>query len=152
LTETETESDSPLDDSEDDFAASDEEAEEDEDEEEDDEGSGDSDDFDDTPRNNKRKVATVKKSNGSAKRGKHVPVDGYEDEDDDEEIELEEGQELAGRIYPAPKTGQVPPGRISQNTLNFLKNLQIPERNDREWFKCHEPAFRQAENVRLISA
>lgn len=43
----------------------------------------------------------------------------------------------------------VPPGRISQNTLNFLKNLQIPERNDREWFRSHEPAFRQAENVRL---
>jgi uncharacterized protein (DUF2461 family) len=41
----------------------------------------------------------------------------------------------------------VPPGRISQNTLNFLKNLQIPERNDREWFRSHEPAFRQAEKV-----
>ena len=39
----------------------------------------------------------------------------------------------------------MPPGRISQNTLNFLKNLQIPERNDRDWFKSHEPAFRQAE-------
>ena len=45
---------------------------------------------------------------GSAKKrieGK-VQVDGYEDEDDqDEEVELEEGQEIAGRIYPAPKTG-----------------------------------------------
>ncbi|ORY29646.1 hypothetical protein BCR39DRAFT_531429 [Naematelia encephala] len=61
------------------------------------------------------------------------------------EIELEEGQEIKGRIYAAPKTGQVPPGRISKNTMNFLANLQIPERNDRDWFKSHEPAFRQAE-------
>lgn len=35
------------------------------------------------------------------------------------------------------------------NTLKFLKNLQIPERNDREWFRSHEPAFRQAEKVSL---
>ncbi|KAK6906757.1 hypothetical protein I203_100744 [Kwoniella mangroviensis CBS 8507] len=94
----------------------------------------------------------VKLSNGTGTgvgKGKSdVKIEGYDDEDeyDDEEIELEEGQEIAGRIYPAPKTGQVPPGRISQNTLNFLKNLQIPERNDREWFRSHEPSFRQAEN------
>ena len=38
----------------------------------------------------------------------NVRVEGYEDEDEDggEEVELEEGQEIAGRIYPAPKTGQ----------------------------------------------
>ncbi|WVQ70530.1 hypothetical protein IAR50_000049 [Cryptococcus sp. DSM 104548] len=75
-------------------------------------------------------------------------IEGYDDEDEDADFsdsDLEEGQELAGRIYPAPKTGQVPPGEISKNTLNFLKNLQLPERNDREWFKSHEPAFRQAE-------
>jgi uncharacterized protein (TIGR02453 family) len=41
---------------------------------------------------------------------------------------------------------------ISQNTLNFLKNLQIPERNDRDWFRSHEPAFRQAENVSNINS
>ncbi|WVQ95521.1 hypothetical protein IAU59_002618 [Kwoniella sp. CBS 9459] len=80
------------------------------------------------------------------KNGTQVYIEGYEDEDDDEDdTDLEEGQEIAGRIYPAPKTGQVPPGRISQNSLNFLKNLQIPERNDRDWFRSHEPAFRQAE-------
>jgi hypothetical protein len=37
---------------------------------------------------------------------------------------------------------------ISQNTFDFLVNLQVPERNDREWFRSHEPAFRQAEKVR----
>ncbi|WVW80960.1 hypothetical protein I302_102951 [Kwoniella bestiolae CBS 10118] len=90
----------------------------------------------------------VKLSSGMARSKSNVKIEGYDDEDeqDDEEVELEEGQEIAGRIYPAPKTGQVPPGRISQNTLNFLKNLQIPERNDREWFRSHEPSFRQAEN------
>ena len=31
--------------------------------------------------------------------------------------------------------------------MNFLKNLQIPERNDRDWFRSHEPSFRQAEKV-----
>ncbi|EIW69854.1 hypothetical protein TREMEDRAFT_29389 [Tremella mesenterica DSM 1558] len=82
---------------------------------------------------------------GKPGKGK-VGIEGYEDEDDDEyDVDLEEGQEIAGRIYSAPTTGQVPPGRISTNTLNFLKNLQIPERNDREWFRAHEPSFRQAE-------
>lgn len=95
------------------------------------------------------KKAKLSNGNGtSSSKGKNkVTVEGYDDEEfEDLEIELEEGQEIAGRIYPAPKTGLVPPGRISQNTLNFLKNLQIPERNDRDWFRSHEPAFRQAEN------
>lgn len=114
----------------------------------------------------KKKVKSGNGTGGGRSNGKHEGIEGYEDEDeDDEEIELEEGQEIAGRIYPAPKTGQgelallsvpgsrrrrlmaVSPGRISQNTLNFLKNMQIPERNDREWFRSHEPAFRQAEKV-----
>ncbi|KAK4687708.1 hypothetical protein P7C73_g2409, partial [Tremellales sp. Uapishka_1] len=87
---------------------------------------------------------------GSAKKGKTVKVEGYEEEDEEdqaEDVELEEGQEIAGRIYQAPKSGQVPAGQISRNTFNFLRNLQIPERNDRDWFKAHEPAFRQAEKV-----
>ncbi|TXT11172.1 hypothetical protein VHUM_01923 [Vanrija humicola] len=63
----------------------------------------------------------------------------------DDDVELEEGQFVAGRIYPAPKTGQVPAGQVSQNTLNFLSLLQIPENNDRDWFRAHEPAYRQAE-------
>ncbi|TYJ51326.1 hypothetical protein B9479_008107 [Cryptococcus floricola] len=75
-------------------------------------------------------------------------IEGYDDEDEDADFydaDLEEEQELAGRVYPAPMTGRVAPGGISKNTMNFLKNLQLPERNDREWFKSHEPAFRQAE-------
>jgi hypothetical protein len=41
----------------------------------------------------------------------------------------------------------VPAGQVSQNTLNFLGLLQIPENNDRDWFRAHEPAYRQAEAV-----
>ncbi|OXB39410.1 hypothetical protein J007_00778 [Cryptococcus neoformans] len=112
-----------------------------------------------TARNTKtppKRAKTSAKANGQASSGKkkelkmkigdHEYIEGYDDEEDDmTDTDLEDGQEIAGRIYPAPKTGQVPPGQISQNTLNFLKNLQIPERNDRDWFKSHEPSFRQAE-------
>jgi hypothetical protein len=42
----------------------------------------------------------------------------------------------------------VPPGQISRNTFKFLVNLQDPEKNDREWFKMREPAYRLAEQVR----
>ncbi|WVO17534.1 hypothetical protein L204_105229 [Cryptococcus depauperatus] len=100
-----------------------------------------------TQKASKKKV----KSNDTSKVTKpqtssHDYIEGYDDEDDDlTDTDLEEGQEIAGRIYPAPKTGHVPAGQISQNTLNFLKNLQIPERNDREWFRFHEPSFRLAE-------
>ncbi|WWC72475.1 uncharacterized protein I206_106437 [Kwoniella pini CBS 10737] len=126
-------------------------------EDSDEDGSVDS-DFIDEGNSKKRKSTSNSRNKSSVKKAKITKltngkqsttrIEGYEDEDedDDEEIELEEGQEIAGRIYPAPKSGQVPPGMISQNTLNFLKNLQIPERNDREWFRSHEPAFRQAEN------
>ncbi|KAG5727342.1 hypothetical protein E4T56_gene12102 [Termitomyces sp. T112] len=50
-------------------------------------------------------------------------------------LELEDGQEVV-----------VPPGRVSQNTLDFLMQLKDPECNDRQWFKLHEPVYRQAEN------
>ncbi|KAI9633604.1 uncharacterized protein MKK02DRAFT_28411 [Dioszegia hungarica] len=167
LTSTEEEDSSDSDAaSEDDFAPSsaggnaggeeDEDEDMDEDEEDEDESDVDSDDLDGGGSKSKRKRGTPKKGSAtkkvkveSGKKGKvagKTRVDGFEDdEEDDMEVELEEGQEVAGRIYPAPKTGQVPPGRISQNTLNFLKNMQIPERNDRDWFRSHEPAFRQAE-------
>ncbi|KAG8872557.1 hypothetical protein FRC20_009408 [Serendipita sp. 405] len=49
------------------------------------------------------------------------------------------------KIVQAPTTGRVPPGQISQNTLDFLQKLKDPEYNDREWFKLHEPVYRQAE-------
>ncbi|KNZ78886.1 hypothetical protein J132_09132 [Termitomyces sp. J132] len=61
-------------------------------------------------------------------------------------LELEDGQEVVGVVVQAPKTGQVPPGRVSQNTLDFLMQLKDPECNDRQWFKLHEPVYRQAEN------
>jgi uncharacterized protein (TIGR02453 family) len=39
----------------------------------------------------------------------------------------------------------VPPGQVSQNTLDFLAKLKDPACNDREWFKLHEPVYRRVE-------
>lgn len=94
---------------------------------------------------NATKRSTPKKS---PRKKRKAMDDDYEDDD------LEEGQEIVGRIVEAPKTGRgarwwclfcleflkfdiclpVPPGQISQNTLNFLKKLSNPEYNDRDWY------------------
>ncbi|KIL66561.1 hypothetical protein M378DRAFT_123710 [Amanita muscaria Koide BX008] len=69
----------------------------------------------------------------------------------EEASEEEEGQEVVGVIIQAPKTGLVPPGRISKNTLDFLTKLKDKECNDRGWCvspcssPLHEPVYRQAE-------
>ncbi|KZT63515.1 hypothetical protein DAEQUDRAFT_815601 [Daedalea quercina L-15889] len=86
------------------------------------------------------KKATPKK--GSPKK-KRKQDEGSEDEDG--ELDLKDGQEVVGVVVQAPKTGRVPPGQISKNTLNFLSELRKPECNDREWFKLHEPVYRLAE-------
>ncbi|GFZ48206.1 hypothetical protein JCM24511_05954 [Saitozyma sp. JCM 24511] len=172
MTETEPSSDDSSDSggSEDDFAPSDEDGQEEEEELDsdnlddndnghDDDDDDDDDDFGATGSKRKAKRKSVGSGGGAAKkkvkvkprdsmngvRGRGKVVRLGSEEDDEDEVELEEGQEIKGRIYPAPKKGQVPPGMISQNTFDFLVNLQVPERNDREWFRSHEPAFRQAE-------
>jgi hypothetical protein len=108
-----------------------------------------------------RPAQKARPSNGKGKQAVKVDDDDEDEDADASEVELEEGQVIAGRIYPAPTTGKgrlrgigdyqtnqiVPPGRISRNTFKFLKNLQIPEKNNRDWFRSHEPSFRQAENV-----
>jgi hypothetical protein len=44
-----------------------------------------------------------------------------EDEDNpDTDIKLLEGQEVIGRVVQAPKSGRVPPGQISRNTLGVF--------------------------------
>jgi len=52
----------------------------------------------------------------------------------DIEVELEEGEELVGVVVQAPETGLVPAGQISQNTLDFLTQLQDSKRNNRAWY------------------
>ncbi|KAH8112890.1 hypothetical protein DFH11DRAFT_1604461 [Phellopilus nigrolimitatus] len=134
-----------------------------EDDEESDRVSLDSDALDDSDfdapakRGSKRKRASTgvkaspKKLSRSApsspKKGKGSPVKKRRkaSTDDEDEEELADGQEFVGTVVQAPKTGLVPPGQISQNTLNFLRQLQNPTHNDRIWFKLHEPVFRQAE-------
>ena len=74
------------------------------------------------------------------------------DDDEDDEEDFDDGLEIVGTVVQAPTTGlgmytlldkfsmnklcffQVPPGRISQNTLNFLRQLMDPACNDREWY------------------
>ncbi|KAF7319340.1 hypothetical protein HMN09_00271600 [Mycena chlorophos] len=91
----------------------------------------------DSEKKPKKRATAVKKQRSPKKKRK---VDA-----DEADIDLEEGQEIVGVVVQAPKTGRVPPGQISQNTLDFLKQLQDPECNDREWFKLHDPVYRQAE-------
>ncbi|KAJ7120959.1 hypothetical protein C8R44DRAFT_787066 [Mycena epipterygia] len=85
----------------------------------------------------KRNAEVVKKIR-SPKKKKVVDTD-------EEEFDLQDGQEVVGVVVKAPKTGIVPPGQISQNTFDFLTQLKDPKCNDREWFKLHDPVYRQAE-------
>ncbi|EJF59938.1 hypothetical protein DICSQDRAFT_171662 [Dichomitus squalens LYAD-421 SS1] len=87
--------------------------------------------------------ASPKKKGAISARKKRKTAE--ESEDEESELELEEGQQVVGVVVQAPKTGRVPPGQISQNTLDFLSELKKPECNDREWFKLHEPVYRVAE-------
>ncbi|KAF8336259.1 uncharacterized protein EI90DRAFT_3045076, partial [Cantharellus anzutake] len=90
-----------------------------------------------------------------AKRGiqqdKTTPVKKRKRVDEDESEGVEDSSDessnvkVVGKIVQAPTTGRVPPGQISRNTLNFLRNLTNPKCNDREWFKLHDPVFRLAE-------
>ncbi|KIM36258.1 hypothetical protein M413DRAFT_449309 [Hebeloma cylindrosporum] len=80
---------------------------------------------------------TPKKKTQSPRK-KKKPATEFEDE-------LKEGQEIVGVVVQAPKTGRVPPGQISQNTLDFLAKLKDPACNDREWFAFLEPVYRLAE-------
>ena len=91
----------------------------------------DSDDLDEDSdsdgQSKKRKHASPKKKQSPRKKARKTDENGeYE--------ELNEGQEIVGVVVQAPKTGQVPPGQISQNTLDFLTNLKNPACNDREWY------------------
>ncbi|KAF5364501.1 hypothetical protein D9757_011960 [Collybiopsis confluens] len=87
---------------------------------------------DDNDEEEQAKPAKRKRSNGKAKTTK-TPSPRKKrrkaDEDQQDDFELEE----------------VPPGQISQNSIDFLQNLADPDRNDRQWFKLHEPVFRLAE-------
>ena len=89
----------------------------------------DSDDLDDDSddQSKKRKHASPKKKQSPRKKARKT-------DENDENEELNEGQEIVGVVVQAPKTGQVPPGQISQNTLDFLTNLKNPACNDREWY------------------
>lgn len=44
-----------------------------------------------------------------------------------------------------PSCRAVPPGRLSQNTLNFMKQLANPANNDKDWFWRNEAVYRVAQ-------
>ncbi|KAI0634383.1 hypothetical protein C8Q77DRAFT_1111531 [Trametes polyzona] len=92
------------------------------------------------------KNSSPRKSGATPRKKRKVTQSGEEDEEDD--LELEEGQEIVGVVVQAPKTGRVPPGQISQNTLDFFTDLKKPECNDREWLSHPgtEPVYRLAES------
>ena len=83
-------------------------------------------DEDSDDQSKKRRRASPKKNQSPRKKTRKT-------EENDEYDELEEGQEIVGVVVQAPKTGQVPPGQISQNTLDFLTKLKDPACNDRDW-------------------
>jgi hypothetical protein len=91
----------------------------------------DSDDLDEDSddQSKKRKHASPKKKQSPRKKARKTG-------ENDECEELNEDQEIVGVVVQAPKTGQVPPGQISQNTLDFLTKLKNPACNDREWYLC----------------
>lgn len=109
------------------------------------------------PKKRKRVSSVVTKTRSTRKKKKPA------DSDAEDEFELREGQEIVGEVVQAPKTGRgealwslheellaethsVPPGQISQNTLDFLTQLRDPECNDREWYVCFRDVHCLADN------
>ncbi|KAH9903292.1 hypothetical protein C8Q73DRAFT_674059 [Cubamyces lactineus] len=100
-----------------------------------------------SPRKAQRKTGIPRKVT-TASHKKRMPTPHDESEDAESELDLAEGQEVVGVVVQAPKTGRVPPGQISKNTLDFLTELKKPECNDRECLilmRCTEPVYRLAE-------
>ncbi|KAF8752309.1 hypothetical protein RHS01_08004 [Rhizoctonia solani] len=90
----------------------------------------------------KRTSTSSKASKGRKSVGKRAKKDATSEEEYQSD---ESGTIIVGKVVQAPETGRVPEGQISQNTFDFLLNLQDPEKNDREWFRLHEPVYRLAE-------
>ncbi|CAE6540814.1 unnamed protein product [Rhizoctonia solani] len=92
------------------------------------------------------KAGKSRKSEAATSTRKSVGKRAKKEETSEDEYQSDEsGPIVVGKVVQAPETGRVPPGQISQNTFDFLSNLQDPEKNDREWFKLHEPVYRLAE-------
>jgi len=111
-------------------------------------GELDSDHLDDDPPPKKSKKNSLIKKEDTIGGRKSRKRKRDEDAVDDQSDGGDEGKgkyKVVGTIVQAPTTKRVPPGQISQNTLDFLSQLMKPECNDREWFKLHDPVYRLAE-------
>lgn len=74
-------------------------------------------------------ASSGKKKEPKNKVGDHEYIEGYDNEEDNmTDTDLEDGQEIAGRIYPAPKTGQGERVRTRRmETATYLVNpIQFP--------------------------
>ncbi|KAI5829362.1 hypothetical protein K523DRAFT_320647 [Schizophyllum commune Tattone D] len=85
-------------------------------------------DGDPEPPKKRKRGQDKKPTNTSSKKSRRAKKDSDEEFDD-----AEDGQEVIGEIVQAPKTGRVPPGQISKNTLDFLGHMKDPKCNNREW-------------------
>ncbi|KAL1680576.1 hypothetical protein EV122DRAFT_288628 [Schizophyllum commune] len=115
-------------------------------------------DGDPEPPKKRKRGQDKKPTNTSSKKSRRAKKDS-----DEEFADAEDGQEVIGEIVQAPKTGRVPPGQISKNTLEFLGHMKDPKCNNREWYvqdarqvpplppypspliSCPEPVYRVAE-------
>ncbi|EGN93359.1 hypothetical protein SERLA73DRAFT_64115 [Serpula lacrymans var. lacrymans S7.3] len=112
------------------------------------------------PKQKETSKRTTHKISSKKKKTKTKTTSSDEDEgrgtSNEEESGLKDGQEIVGVVVRAPKSGWVPEGQISQNTLDFLTQLKDPVCNDRECsypflhsflsdFNSSEPVYRRAE-------
>ncbi|KAH9928015.1 uncharacterized protein BXZ73DRAFT_48566 [Epithele typhae] len=94
-----------------------------------------------------KKAGSRAKSNKEASPRKKRKTEDHSDYESG--LDLVEGQEIVGVVVQALKTGRVPPGQVSKNTLDFLAELRKPACNDREWcvmLTPSEPVYRLAES------
>ncbi|KAF8153363.1 hypothetical protein B0H34DRAFT_723244 [Crassisporium funariophilum] len=90
-------------------------------------------DSDDEPSSSRKRQRASPKKTLRSPRKKSKKVEQSDVEYDLEyEDGLKEGQEVVGVVVQAPKKGRVPPGQISQNTLDFLGQLKDPK-SEKEW-------------------
>ena len=102
----------------------------------------------------KSQQSPKKKASSPLKKRRRKNMEDEDEDEDEEDEELPEGLTVVGEVVRAPIEGRgampltclpcgelfvdsllnaVPPGQISQNTLDFLKQMTKPECNDREW-------------------
>ncbi|KAL9936038.1 hypothetical protein V8E36_004880 [Tilletia maclaganii] len=156
------------DDSADDFQAEDDSNDDEHDDDDHDDLGGSDDDDDDEDaytgkgkgKGKKKATPTKRKSTSqsstpSKRARKSKPKDESEDEfdeddfDDDDPKRVRRSLGLVPSGINAPTTGHVPPTQVSPHLFNLLRDLNDPEKNDRDWFKARDKLWRYCEKTWL---